>query len=462
MEGRQLTLFDFEEHDHQERAERRTRAEIFQGYEAFVEKFKPKKTTDDCYTPQAVYDAVLAFVGRLVDLTGRPVCRPFWPGYNYQEYPYPEGCVVVDNPPFSIYTQIVRWYLSRGIDFFLFSPSLTTFVRGADVTYFITNASITYENGAVVNTSFVSNLVPGVRIWLNPDLRAAIDACAPPPKMVPKNTYPDTVVTSAILGKIIDRHVELKILSDDAQWVKNLDTLERAGKSLWGGLHPFRTSSSRTSSSRTSSSRTGSRRTGSSRTGSSRTGSSRTGSRHPHHPVAGRTGHRGATDERRLQMKFAFVNTNTFNDLCFRVHISNIGGWSFFNRQPSPLASRLERLLTASAICVRSAGGLFYYLLCVHRTKPASHCQRISRTISPRLSCPPSPTSKSPGRCSTSSPSSCSTSPVPCRAGSATGSRSCWVKSRTSTTSAARCSSTSSPRLSRAFLSVNPCCYDHR
>ncbi len=234
MEGKQLTLFDFAEADRQERAERRSRAEIFQDHEAFVEKFKPKKTTDDCYTPQAVYDAVLAFVGRLVDLTGRPVCRPFWPGYNYQEYPYPEGCVVVDNPPFSIYAQIVRWYLSRGIDFFLFSPSLTTFVRGADVTYFITNASITYENGAVVNTSFVSNLVPGVRIWLNPDLRAAIDACAPPPKMVPKNTYPDTVVTSAILGKIIDRHVELKILSDDAQWVKNLDTLERAGKSLWG------------------------------------------------------------------------------------------------------------------------------------------------------------------------------------------------------------------------------------
>lgn len=27
-------------------------------YDAFVEKFKPKKTTDDCYTPANVYDAV--------------------------------------------------------------------------------------------------------------------------------------------------------------------------------------------------------------------------------------------------------------------------------------------------------------------------------------------------------------------------------------------------------------------
>lgn len=27
-------------------------------YDAFVEKFTPKKTTDDCYTPPLVYDAV--------------------------------------------------------------------------------------------------------------------------------------------------------------------------------------------------------------------------------------------------------------------------------------------------------------------------------------------------------------------------------------------------------------------
>ena len=35
-----------------------TREEKFNDYEGFVEKFKPKKTTDDCYTPPAVYEAV--------------------------------------------------------------------------------------------------------------------------------------------------------------------------------------------------------------------------------------------------------------------------------------------------------------------------------------------------------------------------------------------------------------------
>ena len=31
-----------------------------QEYFDFVEKFKPKKTTDDCYTPENVYEAIKA------------------------------------------------------------------------------------------------------------------------------------------------------------------------------------------------------------------------------------------------------------------------------------------------------------------------------------------------------------------------------------------------------------------
>ena len=32
--------------------------DVNEEYAAFVEKFKPKKTTDDCYTPENVYNAV--------------------------------------------------------------------------------------------------------------------------------------------------------------------------------------------------------------------------------------------------------------------------------------------------------------------------------------------------------------------------------------------------------------------
>ena len=41
-----------------------TREEKFNDYEGFVAKFQPKKTTDDCYTPPAVYEAVKAWACR--------------------------------------------------------------------------------------------------------------------------------------------------------------------------------------------------------------------------------------------------------------------------------------------------------------------------------------------------------------------------------------------------------------
>ena len=33
-----------------------------ENYAAFTEKFKPKLTTDDCYTPEPVYEAVADWV----------------------------------------------------------------------------------------------------------------------------------------------------------------------------------------------------------------------------------------------------------------------------------------------------------------------------------------------------------------------------------------------------------------
>ena len=102
-----------------------SRQEIFNDYEGFVEKFKPKKTTDDCYTPTEVYGAVLDWAARRYGFDPACVVRPFYPGGDYEAFDYPEGCVVLDNPPFSILAKIQRFYLERGIRFFLFAPSLT-------------------------------------------------------------------------------------------------------------------------------------------------------------------------------------------------------------------------------------------------------------------------------------------------------------------------------------------------
>ena len=47
-------------------------------YEEFVVKFKPKKTTDDCYTPEAVYAALLDYVRQRYGLGDDvPIVRPF-------------------------------------------------------------------------------------------------------------------------------------------------------------------------------------------------------------------------------------------------------------------------------------------------------------------------------------------------------------------------------------------------
>ncbi len=83
-------------------------------YAAFVEKFVPKKTTDECYTPELVYEAVRGWAVERYDLQGREIVRPFYPGGDYEHAEYPEGCVVIDNPPFSIISKICAYYQKKG------------------------------------------------------------------------------------------------------------------------------------------------------------------------------------------------------------------------------------------------------------------------------------------------------------------------------------------------------------
>ena len=54
--------------------------ESFGDYAAFVEKFKPKKTTDDCITPPEIYAVVLDYVRERWGVDADDVVRPFWPG----------------------------------------------------------------------------------------------------------------------------------------------------------------------------------------------------------------------------------------------------------------------------------------------------------------------------------------------------------------------------------------------
>lgn len=180
----------------------------FTDYEGFVEKFKPKKTTDDCYTPPAIYDAVIDYVNRNVtQLEGREVVRPFWPGGDYERHEYPQSCIVIDNPPFSITSQIIRFYIRHGIDFFLFCDGLTcmNFSNIPQIAFHIVNKGVTFENGAQVSVAFVTNVRPhGERIVLAGELEAALRvACKQPNKEKKKLVYPQEVVSGALLKKFV-------------------------------------------------------------------------------------------------------------------------------------------------------------------------------------------------------------------------------------------------------------------
>ena len=209
-----------------------------ENYDAFVEKFQQKLTTDDCYTPKPVYDAVLKFVGTITKLDGRKVVRPFFPGGNYEDLSqYPKGCVVVDNPPFSILSKICRFYCDHDIPFFVFGPALTLFTAtDCDLTYINCAAHIIYENGADVCTGFITNLIPDLRIWVCPELGSMIDEAQPKEDKTKRGfVYPDNIVTAATLGKIAERDVELKIRKTSCEPIKESDSAKEQGRSLYGG-----------------------------------------------------------------------------------------------------------------------------------------------------------------------------------------------------------------------------------
>lgn len=53
-------------------------------YADFVDNFKPKKTTDDCYTPANIYDAVADWVSNEYGADRSCFVRPFYPGGDYR------------------------------------------------------------------------------------------------------------------------------------------------------------------------------------------------------------------------------------------------------------------------------------------------------------------------------------------------------------------------------------------
>ena len=201
-------------------------------YADFLEKFDAKRTTDDCYTPPEVFAAAHQWAAAEYGLQGRRIVRPFHPGGDFVTFDYQPGDVVLDNPPFSIITKIRRFYDARGVDYFLFSPSLTLFSIKAP-TMILVDETIEYANGAKVATSFITSLEPHTRVRTAPTLAQALRAARPAKARLPKYAYPDNVRNAALLHRISS--VDFRIPAEECEFISKMDAQADDGKGIFGG-----------------------------------------------------------------------------------------------------------------------------------------------------------------------------------------------------------------------------------
>ena len=119
---------------------------------------------------------------------------------------------------------------------------LTLFQAGGDkagVCYMPCYATITYENGAGVNTSFVTNLDEEYRIRSVPDLWQAIHAEEEKnrkerAKELPKYEYPDEVVTAVMCGRWAKYGIEFRVRPEECFMIRELDEMKGSGKAIFG------------------------------------------------------------------------------------------------------------------------------------------------------------------------------------------------------------------------------------
>ena len=220
-----------------------SRQEGNEEYNEFLDKFEQPKTTDDCYTPDNIYDIIAGYVEKKYNRDRKDFVRPFYPGGDYQNEKYAKGSVVVDNPPFSILAEIIDFYIEHEQPFFLFTPGLSNlgYLARESVTSIVAYAPITYENGARVPTSFVTNMGPeGVAALADPELYSAIEEAndineKAMHKSFPKYDFPFEVLTSAKMGWLAKYGQTIEIKRSDSVFIRALDAMKESGKGIYGG-----------------------------------------------------------------------------------------------------------------------------------------------------------------------------------------------------------------------------------
>lgn len=229
--------YDKKQKEFRERMEAGELSEDSEEYQEFLQKFEAKKTTDDCYTPPNVYEAVADYVAEHYGVNKKDFMRPFYPGGDYQKEKYTAQTVVVDNPPFSIISEICRWYQGHGVKYFMFAPTLTIMgIRAAQKV--VTGNCVVYENGANVNTSFVTNM-DEFEFRSAPELYRMIEKAndenlAVMRKKLPVYDYPVEVVRQTSLAQFSKYGIEFAVRPESCYRISGLDEQKESQKGIFG------------------------------------------------------------------------------------------------------------------------------------------------------------------------------------------------------------------------------------
>lgn len=149
---------------------------------------------------------------------------------------------MIDNPPFSILSKIQEFYLEKDVPFFLFAPSLTCLSSSKccmRTTHIICDCDIEYANGAVVRTSFVTNMGGDVIAKTAPGLTRKVNDIVKElhkenVSETPKYEYPDHVVTAAIMQRWAKYGVDFEVRASDCARISKLDMQASKGKGIFG------------------------------------------------------------------------------------------------------------------------------------------------------------------------------------------------------------------------------------
>lgn len=205
-----------------------------QEYEEWMKKKEPRRSSDDCHTPADVYEVVADWVSEEYHIPCEKMCRPFFPGGDFEAFDY-TGKVVVDNPPFSILSKIIRFYTKNNVKFFLFAPALTSF--SSDLYFntchiFIGN-DIVYDNRARVLTCFLTNLDEETIARPAQDLREKIKKCESQhiTRKKPKINLGHDTFTGAKLNTLVKKGIDYNFKRSSCERVRKT----KSGQLIYGG-----------------------------------------------------------------------------------------------------------------------------------------------------------------------------------------------------------------------------------